>query len=179
MVTKHCGSLPEIQHTFELKKMTILVTGAAGFTGGNLVLDCLACADEPVVSLDKLPYAGNLQTLTSVHGHSGHIVVPGDVGDRTFVEQLLAQHQSRAGLNFAAGRHVDRSVSGLGDFIQTNIVGTFSLLESVRGYWAALAQTSKDAFRFSHVSTDEAYRTLGKDAPALAKNGYGQFCLIC
>jgi dTDP-glucose 4,6-dehydratase len=146
--------------------MTILVTGAAGFIGGNFVLDWIACSDELVVNLDKLTYAGNLQTLASVQDHPGHIFVQGDIGDRALVEQLLAQHQPRAVINFAAESHVDRSIHGPGDFIQTNIVGTFSLLESVRGYWSALPQTPKAAFRFLHVSTDEVYGTLAKAAPA-------------
>jgi len=149
--------------------MSILVTGGAGFIGGNFVLDWLVGSDEPVLNLDKLTYAGNLQTLVSVQGNPHHTFVLGDIGDRALVERLLAEHQPRAVVNFAAESHVDRSIHGPGDFIQTNIVGTFNLLESVRGYWSALPQPQKDAFRFLHVSTDEVYGTLAKDDPAFAE----------
>ena len=144
----------------------ILVTGGAGFIGGNFVLDWLAESNEPVMTLDKLTYAGNLQTLASVLGDPRHIFVKGDLGDRGLVEQLLAKYQPRAVVNLAAESHVDRSIQGPGDFIQTNIVGTFNLLESVRGYWSVLPPAQKDAFRFLHVSTDEVYGTLTKDEPA-------------
>jgi dTDP-glucose 4,6-dehydratase len=147
----------------------ILVTGGAGFIGGNFVLDWLAQSQEPVLNLDKLTYAGNLQTLASVQGDPRHVFVQGDIGDRALVERLLAQYQPRAVVNFAAESHVDRSIHGPGDFIHTNIVGTFNLLESVRGYWSALPQDKKDAFRFLHVSTDEVYGTLAKDDPAFAE----------
>jgi dTDP-glucose 4,6-dehydratase len=147
----------------------ILVTGGAGFIGGNFVLDWLAGSDEPVLNLDKLTYAGNLQTLASAQGNPHHTFVQGDIGDRALVERLLAEHQPRAVVNFAAESHVDRSIHGPGDFIHTNIVGTFNLLESVRGYWSALPQPQKDAFRFLHVSTDEVYGTLTKDDPAFAE----------
>jgi dTDP-glucose 4,6-dehydratase len=147
----------------------ILVTGGAGFIGGNFVLDWLAGSVEPVLNLDKLTYAGNLQTLASVQGNPHHTFVQGDIGDRALVERLLAEHQPRAVVNFAAESHVDRSIHGPGDFIHTNIVGTFNLLESVRGYWSALPQPQKDAFRFLHVSTDEVYGTLAKDDPAFAE----------
>ena len=149
--------------------MTILVTGGAGFIGGNFVLDWLAQSQEPVLNLDKLTYAGNLQTLASVQGDPRHVFVQGDIGDRALVERLLAEHQPRAVVNFAAESHVDRSIHGPGDFIQTNIVGTFNLLESVRGYWSALPPAQKDAFRFLHVSTDEVYGTLAKTDPAFAE----------
>ena len=149
--------------------MTILVTGGAGFIGGNFVLDWLAQSQEPVLNLDKLTYAGNLQTLASVQDDPRHVFVQGDIGDRALVDQLLAQHQPRAVVNFAAESHVDRSIHGPGDFIHTNIVGTFNLLESVRGYWSALPPAQKDAFRFLHVSTDEVYGTLAKDDPAFAE----------
>lgn len=149
--------------------MTILVTGGAGFIGGNFVLDWLAKCEEPVLNLDKLTYAGNLQTLSSLQGDLRHVIVQGDIGDRALVEQLLAEHQPRAVVNFAAESHVDRSIHGPGAFIQTNIVGTFNLLESVRGYWSALPTLQKDAFRFLHVSTDEVYGTLAKDDPAFAE----------
>jgi dTDP-glucose 4,6-dehydratase len=126
--------------------MTILVTGGAGFIGGNFVLDWLAGSDEVVVNLDKLTYAGNLQNLASVQGDPRHVFVQGDIGDRALVERLLAEHQPRAVVNFAAESHVDRSIHGPGDFIQTNIVGTFNLLESVRAYWAALPNAEVDCF---------------------------------
>ncbi|WP_341685323.1 dTDP-glucose 4,6-dehydratase [Limnohabitans sp.] len=149
--------------------MTILITGGAGFIGANFVLDWIAGSDEPVVNLDKLTYAGNLQTLASLQGNSRHIFVQGDIGDRALVEKLLAEHQPRAVVNFAAESHVDRSIHGPGDFVQTNIVGTFNLLESVRGYWSALPEGQKASFRFLHVSTDEVYGSLSKDDPAFAE----------
>jgi dTDP-glucose 4,6-dehydratase len=149
--------------------MTILVTGGAGFIGANFVLDWIAGSDEPVVNLDKLTYAGNLQTLASLQGNSRHIFVQGDIGDRALVERLLAEHQPRAVVNFAAESHVDRSIHGPGDFVQTNIVGTFNLLESVRGFWSGLTEADKAAFRFLHVSTDEVYGSLSKDDPAFAE----------
>ena len=149
--------------------MTILVTGGAGFIGGNFVLDWIAGCDEPVVNLDKLTYAGNRETLASLEGHPQHIFVQGDIGDQTLVERLLAQHQPRAVINFAAESHVDRSIHGPGEFIQTNIVGTYHLLESVRAQWNALPEAQKNAFRFLHVSTDEVYGSLTKDDPAFAE----------
>ena len=149
--------------------MTILITGGAGFIGANFVLDWIAGSDEPVVNLDKLTYAGNLQTLASLQGNSRHIFVQGDIGDRALVERLLVEHQPLAVVNFAAESHVDRSIHGPGDFVQTNIVGTFNLLESVRGYWSALPEGQKASFRFLHVSTDEVYGSLGKDDPAFAE----------
>jgi dTDP-glucose 4,6-dehydratase len=153
--------------------MTILVTGGAGFIGGNFVLDWLAGSDEVVVNLDKLTYAGNLQTLASLKDHPRHVFVQGDIGDRALVERLLAEHQPRAVINFAAESHVDRSIHGPGDFIQTNIVGTFNLLEAVRAYHAVMASEAKPSFRFLHVSTDEVYGTLSKTDPAFAEtNAY-------
>jgi dTDP-glucose 4,6-dehydratase len=149
--------------------MTILVTGGAGFIGANFVLDWIAGSDEPVVNLDKLTYAGNLETLASLQGNPRHIFVQGDIGDRALVERLLAEHQPRAVVNFAAESHVDRSIHGPGDFVQTNIVGTFNLLESVRGYWSGLPDADKAAFRFLHVSTDEVYGSLAKDDPAFVE----------
>ena len=146
----------------------ILVTGGAGFIGGNFVLDWLQRHDESVVNLDKLTYAGNLETLQSLQGDGRHILVQGDIGDRELVSRLLRQHLPRAVVNFAAESHVDRSIHGPGEFIQTNIVGTFNLPESVRGYWLGLAQ--KEAFRFLHVSTDEVYGSLSKDAPAFTED---------
>src|SRR5262245_773655 len=118
--------------------MAILVTGGAGFIGGNFVLDWLAQSDEKIVNLDKLTYAGNLDTLRSLNGDARHVFVHADIGDRGTLDALLAEHQPRAIVNFAAESHVDRSIHGPGEFIQTNIVGTFNLLESVRAYWGAL-----------------------------------------
>src|SRR5690606_20182914 len=135
----------------------ILGTGAAGFIGANFVLDWLAQSDEPVINLDKLTYAGNLQSLASLQGDARHIFVHGDIGDRALVNKLLAEHQPRAVVNFAAESHVDRSIHGPEDFIQTNVVGTFHLLESVRAHWGSLGSEAKAAFRFLHVSTDEVY----------------------
>jgi dTDP-glucose 4,6-dehydratase len=147
----------------------ILVTGAAGFIGANFVLDWLAQSNEPVVNLDKLTYAGNLETLASLKNNTNHTFVQGDIGDRALVERLLAEHQPRAVVNFAAESHVDRSIHGPGDFIQTNIVGTFNLLESVRSYWSGLGADAQKAFRFLHVSTDEVYGSLSKTDPAFAE----------
>ncbi len=149
--------------------MTLLVTGAAGFIGANFVLDWLASSQEPIINLDKLTYAGNLETLSSLEGDARHVFVQGDIGDAELVDRLLVEHQPRAVLNFAAESHVDRSIHGPGDFIETNIVGTFRLLESVRGYWSALPESRKSSFRFLHVSTDEVYGSLAKDDPAFAE----------
>ena len=155
--------------------MTILVTGAAGFIGSNFVLDWLhgggddTCSAESVVSLDWLTYAGNLENLASLNGDVRHRFVHGNIGDRELVSGLLAETKPRAVINFAAESHVDRSIHGPGEFIQTNIVGTFNLLESVRGYWNELPPTEKAAFRFLHVSTDEVYGTLGKTDPAFTE----------
>jgi dTDP-glucose 4,6-dehydratase len=145
--------------------MTILVTGGAGFIGGNFVLDWLALGDEPVVNLDRLTYAGNLETLQDVMEDPRHHFVHGDIGDQDLVSQLLAEYQPRAIVNFAAESHVDRSIAGPEDFIQTNIVGTFRLLEAARAYWNDLGDQDKAAFRFLHVSTDEVYGSLEKDDP--------------
>ncbi len=150
--------------------MTILVTGSAGFIGANFVLDWLALHDEPVVSLDKLTYAGNRQNLASLDGDARHTFVAGDIGDSQLVARLLAEHQPRAILNFAAESHVDRSIHGPEDFIQTNIVGTFRLLEEVRAYWGALEPEAKAAFRLLHVSTDEVYGSLAPSDPAFTEN---------
>lgn len=150
--------------------MAILVTGGAGFIGGNFVLDWLAAHDETVVNLDKLTYAGNLQTLASLQGNPRHVFVHGDIGDRELVAGLLAKYQPRAVLNFAAESHVDRSIHGPGDFIHTNVLGTFNLLESVRAYWSELPADQKQAFRFLHVSTDEVYGTLSPQDPPFAED---------
>lgn len=155
---------------FQLINMSILVTGGAGFIGSNFVLDWLSASDEPVINLDKLTYAGNLENLASLQGNPNHLFVQGDLGDRELVDRLLAEHQPRAVLNFAAESHVDRSIHGPEDFIQTNILGTFRLLESVRSYWSALPADDKAAFRFLHVSTDEVYGTLSKEDPPFAED---------
>lgn len=147
----------------------ILVTGGAGFIGSNFVLDWLAAADEAVINLDALTYAGNLESLASLRGDARHVFVHGDIGDSPLVTQLLNRHQPRAIVNFAAESHVDRSIHGPEDFIQTNIVGTFRLLEAARAYWVGLGGAEKAAFRFLHVSTDEVYGSLGKDDPAFAE----------
>ena len=147
----------------------ILVTGSAGFIGSNFVLDWFVQHDESVVSLDKLTYAGNLENLTSLNTDPRHIFVQGDIGDAALVGKLLAQHRPRAIVNFAAESHVDRSIHGPEDFIQTNIVGTFHLLEAVRAYWSGLADAEKSGFRFLHVSTDEVYGSLAKDEPAFSE----------
>ncbi len=147
----------------------ILVTGGAGFIGANFVLDWLACGDEPLVNLDKLTYAGNLQNLASLQGDARHLFVQGDIGDRELLSRLLAEHRPRAIVNFAAESHVDRSIHGPEDFIQTNVVGTFRLLEAVREYWQSMPGDERAAFRFLHVSTDEVYGTLAPEAPAFAE----------
>lgn len=153
--------------------MTILVTGGAGFIGGNFVLDWLAHSDETVINVDRLTYAGNLDTLKGLEGDTRYVFVRADIGDREIIGQLFAEHQPRAVINFAAESHVDRSITGPGEFIQTNVVGTFNLLESVRGYWNELAADAKTAFRFLHVSTDEVYGTLeANDPPFSETNTY-------
>ncbi|MHB1291353.1 MAG: dTDP-glucose 4,6-dehydratase [Sulfuricella sp.] len=143
----------------------ILVTGGAGFIGSNFILDWIATTGEAVVNLDKLTYAGNLENLVSLKGDTRHVFVQGDINDRELVAQLLSQHQPRAIIHFAAESHVDRSIHGPGEFIQTNINGTFSLLEEVRAYWHGLQGEGKTAFRFLHVSTDEVYGSLGPNDP--------------
>ena len=147
----------------------ILVTGGAGFIGSNFVLDWLAQSDERIVNLDKLTYAGNLQNLSSLTEDSRHIFVQGDIGDIKLVSQLLTQYQPRAIINLAAESHVDRSIHGPEDFIQTNILGTFRLLEAVRAYWSKLEVTAKQSFRFLHVSTDEVYGSLTQNEPAFTE----------
>ena len=149
--------------------MTILVTGAAGFIGSNFVLDWLEQSNEPVVNLDLLTYAGNLENLKELEGDPRHQFVRGNIGDRNLVANLLADTKPRAVINFAAESHVDRSIHGPGEFIQTNIVGTFNLLECVRGYWNDLPADQKAAFRFLHVSTDEVYGSLSKEDPPFSE----------
>ena len=148
----------------------ILVTGGAGFIGSNFVLDWLAGSAEPVVNLDALTYAGNLENLASLKDDPRHIFVHGSIGDTALVGRLLAEHRPRAIVNFAAESHVDRSIHGPEDFIQTNIVGSFHLLEAVRAYWNGLPAVDQANFRFLHVSTDEVYGSLGKDDPAFAES---------
>ena len=149
--------------------MTVLITGGAGFIGANFVLDWVAHTSEKIVNLDKLTYAGNLESLASLNNNPQHVFVQGDIGDADLLTQLLAEHQPRAVLNFAAESHVDRSIHGPGDFIETNIVGTFRLLESVRGYWQALNAEDQAKFRFLHVSTDEVYGSLSPQDPAFTE----------
>jgi dTDP-glucose 4,6-dehydratase len=153
--------------------MTIVVTGGAGFIGSNFVLDWLALSNEAVINIDKLTYAGNLENLQSLKGHNSHVFVRSDIGDAATIGDLLRAHKPRAVVNFAAESHVDRSIHGPADFIETNVVGTFRLLEAVRSYWNELSETDKQAFRFLHVSTDEVYGTLSPtDHPFRETNRY-------
>ncbi|MDG0854014.1 dTDP-glucose 4,6-dehydratase [Roseateles puraquae] len=149
--------------------MTILVTGGAGFIGSNFVLDWLRQSDEPVVNLDALTYAGNLENLAALQGDARHVFVKGDIGDRALVDRLLAEHRPRAVVHFAAESHVDRSIHGPGAFMKTNVEGTFTLLEASRAYWGALADDARAAFRFHHVSTDEVYGSLKPEDPPFAE----------
>jgi dTDP-glucose 4,6-dehydratase len=145
--------------------MTLLVTGGAGFIGANFVRDWLTQGNERIVNLDKLTYAGNLDNLAALQGDQRHVFVQGDIGDHDTVARLLSTHRPRAIVNFAAETHVDRSIHGPADFIQTNIVGTFRLLDAARGYWSSLEGDARAAFRFLHVSTDEVYGSLGETDP--------------
>ncbi|HTZ00255.1 MAG TPA: GDP-mannose 4,6-dehydratase, partial [Rhodocyclaceae bacterium] len=147
----------------------ILVTGGAGFIGANFVLDWLAETGEPVINLDKLTYAGNLGNLAGLKDDARHVFVRGDIADYDLVLGLLRQHRPRAVVNFAAESHVDRSIHGPEDFVQTNVVGTFRLLEAVRAYWPGLPAPEQAAFRFLHVSTDEVYGSLGATDPAFTE----------
>jgi dTDP-glucose 4,6-dehydratase len=149
--------------------MTVLVTGGAGFIGSNFVLDWLATSQEPVVNLDKLTYAGNLQNLAAVERDSRYTFVRADIADSDQITRVLAEYRPRAVLNFAAESHVDRSIHGPEAFIQTNILGTFRLLEAMRGYWNILSGTDKQAFRFLHVSTDEVYGSLAENDPPFSE----------
>ena len=148
----------------------ILVTGGAGFIGANFVLDWLAQHHEPVVNLDSLTYAGNLETLAALQGNPAHIFVQGDIADAALVQRLLSEHQPRAVVNFAAESHVDRSISGPDVFIQTNVVGTFRLLDAVRNHWTSLTDVLQSDFRFLHVSTDEVYGSLQRGEPAFTED---------
>jgi len=149
--------------------MTILVTGGAGFIGANFIIEWLKCHNESVVNLDKLTYAGNLANLTALIDDSRHLFIHGDIADRELVSRLLKEYQPRAVLNFAAESHVDRSIYGPEEFIQTNVVGTFRLLASSFDYWSALSHKQKEEFRFLHVSTDEVYGSLSPDAPPFSE----------
>lgn len=149
--------------------MTILVTGGAGFIGANYVLQKRLRRDGVILNLDKLTYAGNLATLSTLQSDPEHIFVQGDIGDRSLVKDLLTKHSPRAILNFAAETHVDRSIDGPDAFVQTNILGTFNLLEATRAYWQQLDAVSKERFRFLHVSTDEVFGTLGPEDPPFSE----------
>ncbi|KLU26152.1 spore coat protein [Caballeronia mineralivorans PML1(12)] len=147
----------------------ILVTGGAGFIGSNFVLDWLQGTGESVLNIDKLTYAGNLGTLEPLHGNVKHVFVRADICDRGAMDALLAEHKPRAILHFAAESHVDRSIHGPADFVQTNVVGTFTLLEAARAYWITLPAAQKAAFRFLHVSTDEVFGSLSEDDPPFSE----------
>jgi dTDP-glucose 4,6-dehydratase len=149
--------------------MTILVTGGAGFIGSNFVLDWLAQSSEPVVNVDKLTYAGNRNNLASLEGDARHHFVRADIADANVIQGLLQAHSVRAVVHFAAESHVDRSIDGPGEFVQTNVVGTFRLLEAVRHHWQGLEPQARSAFRFLHVSTDEVYGSLDSEAPAFTE----------
>jgi len=147
----------------------LFVTGGAGFIGSNFVLSTLAATGEPIVTLDKLTYAGNLANLATLRNDARHSFVRGDICDRTLVARLLATHRPRAIVHFAAESHVDRSIHGPAEFVQTNVVGTFSLLEEARAYWSGLPEEERRAFRFLQVSTDEVYGSLGAADPAFTE----------
>ena len=148
----------------------LLVTGGAGFIGGNFVLDWLKDSKaEGIINLDKLTYAGNLATLDSLKRDPRHIFARGDISDQELVAKLLKEHTPRAIVNFAAESHVDRSIHGPAEFVQTNIVGTFNLLECARSYWNTLDEANKAAFRFHHISTDEVYGSLSASDPAFTE----------
>ena len=147
----------------------ILVTGGAGFIGSNFVLDWLARHDEPVLNLDALTYAGNMENLAALQGDARHVFVHGDIRDRALLDRLLAEYRPRALLHFAAESHVDRSIHGPAAFIRTNVEGSFTLLEAARAHWNGLPDAARAAFRFHHVSTDEVYGSLAPDAPAFTE----------
>ncbi|MDE0157255.1 MAG: dTDP-glucose 4,6-dehydratase [Gammaproteobacteria bacterium] len=150
--------------------MTILVTGGAGFIGANFIIDWLQTRDEGVVNLDKLTYAGNLRNLASVEGHESYTFIRGDIGDSVLVPDLLVEHKPRAVINFAAESHVDRSIHCADDFIGTNVVGVYRLLDNVLRYWSELPEAEQAGFRFLHVSTDEVYGALEPGAPAFTED---------
>lgn len=147
----------------------IFVTGGAGFIGANFVIDWLAAENSPIINFDKLTYAGNLGNLAGLKNDARHIFVKGDINDRPRVAALLEQHRPAAIVHFAAESHVDRSIHGPGEFVQTNVVGTFSLLEEARAYWSGLTGADRENFRFLHVSTDEVYGSLGQHDPAFTE----------
>ncbi len=149
--------------------MSVFVTGGAGFIGANFVLDWIAKNDEAIVNIDNLTYAGNLESLTSIENSEQYTFVHGNIADKELFQKLLKKHQPRAVINFAAESHVDRSIHNPGAFVQTNVMGTFNLLESVREYWGTLDEKNKSNFRFLHISTDEVYGSLEKDAPAFTE----------
>ena len=146
--------------------MTIVVTGAAGFIGSNFVLNWLTHSDEKVIALDKLTYAGNLENLQSVENNPNYLFIHGDISDSKLVAMTLEEHQPRAIINFAAESHVDRSIHGPDDFMETNILGTYRLLEEARSFFNTLSEEGQKEFRFLHVSTDEVYGTLSSTDPA-------------
>ena len=150
--------------------MTLLVTGGAGFIGSNFVNDWFVGGSETVVNLDALTYAGNLHNLDGLRGDGRHVFVQGDIGERVLLDKLLAEYRPRAIVNFAAESHVDRSIHGPGEFMRTNVLGTFCLLEATRAYWGGLRPDDQAAFRFLHVSTDEVYGSLAADAPAFTES---------
>jgi dTDP-glucose 4,6-dehydratase len=147
----------------------LLVTGGAGFIGSNFVLSSIATAGEPIVNLDKLTYAGNVANLEALRADARHVFVKGDICERALVRQLFERHRPRAVVHLAAESHVDRSIEGPAAFVQTNVVGTFALLEEARAYWLSLGAPERAAFRFLHVSTDEVYGSLGADDPAFSE----------
>lgn len=154
-----------------LETKTLLVTGGAGFIGANFVLRAVADGLR-VINLDKLTYAGNLDTLVSLERASNHIFVEGDIGDRDLVSDLLAKYRPDAVVNFAAESHVDRSIDGPAAFVETNVVGTLGLLECSRNYWRGLEEAAQAAFRFLHVSTDEVYGSLGPEGKFTEQTAY-------
>lgn len=160
---------PSATQTLAEHKHLILVTGGAGFIGANFVLDWIATEGSPVLNFDKLTYAGNPANLALLKGDSRYVFAQGDICDRTLVAGLLQKHQPQAIVHFAAESHVDRSIHGPGEFVQTNVVGTFSLLEEARAYWGGLAEPVKSRFRFLHVSTDEVYGSLSSTDPAFSE----------
>src|SRR4029079_14738485 len=148
----------------------LLVTGGAGFIGANFVLSTLAATGEPIVNLDKLTYAGDLGNLAPLQGDARHVFVKGDIADRAPLRRLFAEHRPRAVVHFAAESHVDRSIEGPAEFIQTNVVGSFSLLEEARAWWGSRPAGEKPRFGFLHVSTDEVYGSLGPADPAFKES---------
>jgi dTDP-glucose 4,6-dehydratase len=163
------GTGPTAAQTSAEHDLLILVTGGAGFIGANFILDWIAAEGSPVLNLDKLTYAGNPANLAALKDDKRYVFAQGDIADRTLVGSLLQQHQPQAIVHFAAESHVDRSIHGPDEFVQTNVVGTFSLLEEARAYWGALAEPAKNRFRFLHVSTDEVYGSLGSSDPAFSE----------